>query len=115
MIDPIDTDTNTATTPAPKRQAAYDEDLLVQLVAEGRLSFRNDLFYAGLTGDQSYGAGRDAEPSWLDDRQTQMGREAALITKLAQLRLGDAFVVRQHIALVVRRRIACSLPRREGL
>ena len=58
----------------------------------GRLNFRNDLFYAGLTGDQSYGAGRDAEPSWLDDRQTQMGREAALITKLAQLRLGDAFV-----------------------
>ena len=51
--------------------------------------FRDDLFTAGLTGDQTSCAGRDAEPSWLDDRQTMMGREAALITKTAQLRHGD--------------------------
>ena len=54
--------------------------------------FHDDLLTAGLDDAEARGAAVATDASWLDDPHTMMGREAALITQLAKLRLGDAFV-----------------------
>ena len=58
--------------------------------------FANDLMPAETPEDELDAALQTTDESWMAVPLTFMGRESALITKLAQLRLGDDFVETEH-------------------